>query len=393
MPTQSPFLTFKIDCPICKTVNEFETVRVGAYTEQGRDTDFCPVDIKWRFPRYEGHNPLLYFTATCSNCFYTREMNNQFRDWKDDTHFKTYRLKAIKDQHLEQLSLADSPVKRLGNAIHHGRHPNETAIVKLLLAVFDESLSDRPHALDLGRFYLRIAWVFRDLSRGEDSGIALLRGMMHEIDTRYAQMKTTVESLTRDVSDFTTTVDSHFESPHLSAHIQSEMLSHRELYNAEINALKNDIAGCEAHLAAVRQLLNDHRTALVGGADGAGPGFGQYPSFESFLVDLKSIWSGAVCNEPDALRKAVAYYREAFANGRDISPGNQQIQASYLIAELSRRVGDHETAKEYFASTIKAGQEFIYQNRHDQSRTILARKILELAIEQGRSNLAVLKPA
>lgn len=393
MATQSPFLTYKIECPICKTVNEFESVRVGAYTEQGRDTDFCPVEIKWRFPRYEGHNPLLYFTATCSNCFYTREMNNQFRDWKDDTHFKTYRLKQIKDQHLEQLSLADSALKHLGTAIHHGRHPNETAIVKLQLAILDEQLSDRPHALDLGRFYLRIAWVFRDLSRGEDSGLALLRGMMHEIDSRYAQMKSTLETLMHDVSDFTTTVDSHFESPQLTAHMQSELLSHRELYSAEINALKQDIVSCDARLAAVRQLLNNHRTALVGGADGAGPGFGRYSSFENFLVELKGIWSGAVCNELEAMRQAVVNYKQAFATGRDIAPGNQQIQASYLIAELSRRVGDHEVAKEYFASTIKAGQEFIYQNRHDQSRTILARKILELAIEQGRSNLAVLKPA
>lgn len=393
MPTQSPFLTFKVECPICKTVNEFETVRVGAYTEQGRDTDFCPVEIKWRFPRYEGTNPLLYFTATCSNCYYTREMNTQFRDWKEDNHFKTYRLKAIKEQHLEHLSLADSGLKRLGEAMNHGRHPNETAVIKLLLAIFDEQLSDRPHALDLGRFYLRIAWVFRDLARGEDTGTALLRGMMHEIDSRYAQLKTTLETLTNDVVDFTTTVDSHFESPQLSAHLQSELLSHRELYTAEIEGLKQDIANCDARLAAVRQLLNDHRTALVGGVDGAGPGFGRYSSFENFLVELKSVWSGAVCNELEAMRQAVSYYREAFANGRDISPGNQQIQASYLIAELSRRTGDHETAKEYFASTIKAGQEFIYQNRHDQSRTILARKILELAIEQGRSNLAVLKPA
>jgi len=37
-----------------------------------------------------------------------------------------------------------------------------------------------------------------------------------------------------------------------------------------------------------------------------------------------------------------------------------------------------------FNSTIKHGQEYIYQNRKDSSRTALARKILELAIEQGR---------
>ena len=54
MPNDSPFFLTKIECPICKTVNEFETVKVGAYIENGRDTDFCPKEILWRFPKYEG---------------------------------------------------------------------------------------------------------------------------------------------------------------------------------------------------------------------------------------------------------------------------------------------------------------------------------------------------
>jgi tetratricopeptide (TPR) repeat protein len=98
-----------------------------------------------------------------------------------------------------------------------------------------------------------------------------------------------------------------------------------------------------------------------------------------------------VLDEQEALEAAVEYYKKAFEDGRSISAGNQQIQASYLIAELSRRIGKYEDGKQYFNTTIKYGQEFIYQNRRDQSRTALARKILELAIEQGRENMDALK--
>ena len=35
----SPFLLVKIECPVCKTLNEFESVKVGAYIEGGRDSD------------------------------------------------------------------------------------------------------------------------------------------------------------------------------------------------------------------------------------------------------------------------------------------------------------------------------------------------------------------
>lgn len=67
MATESPFLLFRVECPICKQLNEFETIRVGAYAEEGRDTDFCPANVKWRFPRYQGYNPLVFFIATCTN--------------------------------------------------------------------------------------------------------------------------------------------------------------------------------------------------------------------------------------------------------------------------------------------------------------------------------------
>ena len=60
------------------------------------------------------------------------------------------------------------------------------------------------------------------------------------------------------------------------------------------------------------------------------------------------------------------------------------MQALYLIAELSRRTCQFDQAKEYFASTIKHGQEFIYRHKEDKSQTALARKILELAIEQNK---------
>jgi len=160
MANVSPFFTSRIECPICKTINEIETVRVGAYTEKGRETDFSPSAIEWRNPKYQSRNPLLYFTATCSNCFYTREFNNSFKEWKKDANFTTYKLKAVKPQHLDQLAVADSPIKRLGEAIEITRFPNESAIIKLHLAVFDEALAEHPVHLDLGRFYLRMGWIF-----------------------------------------------------------------------------------------------------------------------------------------------------------------------------------------------------------------------------------------
>ena len=81
------------------------------------------------------------------------------------------------------------------------------------------------------------------------------------------------------------------------------------------------------------------------------------------------------------------YYKQSFEQSRDISPGNQQIQAAYLIGELFRRVGDHEEGKKYFNLAIRVGQDFVNKNRDDVNKTALARRILQLAIEQGKLNL------
>ncbi|NOY88187.1 MAG: DUF2225 domain-containing protein, partial [FCB group bacterium] len=179
MSNESPFYLSKVECPICKTINEFETIKVGSYYENGRETDFCPKDIKWRYPRYQSYNPLVYFTATCSNCYYTREFTTNFKEWKNDHNFRTYRLKSVKEKHRDQLATADSVLKRLGEAIDISRYPNESAIIKLHLAIFDELLlGDRASNLDLGRFYLRVGWVFRNLGKGESPHIQFLKGLL-----------------------------------------------------------------------------------------------------------------------------------------------------------------------------------------------------------------------
>jgi uncharacterized protein (DUF2225 family) len=394
MVQESSFLIHKVECPICKTVNEFEAVKVGAYTEGGRDTDFCPRDLKWRLPRYQGYNPLVFFAAVCGHCYYARELTNHYKEWKNDANFRTYRLKAIRERHLEKLSVADSVVRQMGEMINVSGHPNESAILKLHLAIHSELLSDVTSALDLGRFYLRIGWVYRYMGKTEDPNRATVAGLMDEIENKYAVLVNSTENVNADLEAFTRHLASHFESKLLSADLKSRMLAFRDRYDERVAAVDGALKTVSKELEDLKHLVVEYKGEIGGDAEiGEGERFGEYPSFGRFLLAVKRQWDGVALDEHEALKKAVQYYCDAFTSGRNISPGNQQIQVSYLIAELSRRIGDHDLANQYFNSTIKAGQEFIYQNRNDRSRTTLARKIMELAVEQGRANLAAAKPA
>ncbi len=392
MSQDSPFMLFKVECPICKTVNEFESVRVGAYVENGRDTDFCPLDIVWRHQRYQAYNPLAFFSATCTNCFYTRELTTNYREWKNDSNFRTYRLKAIKEKHLDLLATADSTIKSLGESIDLNRYPNETAIIKLHLAIFDELLAEHPTKLDVGRFYLRIAWVFRTFTAGEATSSNAMHGLVQEVEKAFVAARSAFLQNGNAVNSLSRHFAAQFHSNSVPAELKSQLFPVRERFEAECSSLEDIIAKGQQGMDKIEALLNEYRMTALGSQSEVGKfGFGQFASFNDYLIQLKGKWSGVATNEREALEHAVHWYKAAYTDARNIAPGNQQIQASYLIAELSRRIGDTDSAREFFNTTIKAGQDFIYRNRQDQSRTALARKILELAVEQGRLNLETVK--
>ncbi|MCX6827513.1 MAG: DUF2225 domain-containing protein [candidate division Zixibacteria bacterium] len=392
MASESPFFLTKIECPICKTINEFETIRIGAYSETDRDTDFCPTGRQWRNPRYQAHNPLLYFTATCSNCFYTREFNSSFKDWKNDGYFKTFRLKVIKERHLDLLGRPESIIKAVGHELDPNRYPNETAILKLILAIIDETLNEKQMGLDIGRFYLRIAWIFREMERGGNPNEQLIKGYLIDIDNKFSSLKSSLESIQEKISNLQQSVTAQFDDEKISAELKSILFPIKDKYEAELGSFRELILLTEGKLEALEAIAQEHQKLALGtSGDNSMAGFHNHRSMYDFLVQMAAKWDGIPLNQKDAIKFAVKYYKSAFEDGRDIADGNQQIQASYLIAELSRRIGDYEVAKEYFNTTIRTGQEFIYKHKGDPSRTAMARRVLELAMEQGRANLAAAK--
>ncbi len=389
MTQESPFFLTKVECPICKTINEYETIKLGAYTERDRDTDFRPTDRTWRNPRYQAYDPLLYFTATCSNCLYTREFTQKYKDWKDDSYFKTYRLKVVKQKHLELLAGSDSVIKMIGQMLDSARYPSETAVLKLILAVIDENFNDKQNDLDLGRFYLRIGWLFRGMDEGIDPNEASLKGHLLDISKRLSGLRGTLEGFNTQIEQVKNVLQLHVNDDRFSNEVKSQLMPLKDKYDSELDDILATSKQLEKRLTDLNDVSGENLPAIS--KDSSGPGYCSYADFSDFLGELSRRTEGIPVNEKQALTYAVDYYKKAFKNGKDIGKGNQQIQASYLIAELSRRIGAFEQAKEYFNTTIRAGQEFVYRHRNDQSRTAMARKILELAIEQGRDNLSRVK--
>ena len=100
----------------------------------------------------------------------------------------------------------------------------------------------------------------------------------------------------------------------------------------------------------------------------------------------KELWDEVPLSEKDALLKAVQYYEKAYQSSGEISQGIQQVQAAYLIGELSRRVNNTENANQYFNQAIRLGREIVMGKQADKSTVSFTQKLLETAKEQARLN-------
>lgn len=394
MAMESPLFLSKLECPVCGAINEFETIRVGAYTEGERLTDFCPSYIKWRNPKYQKYHPLLFFTATCYNCYYTREFNSKYKEWAKDNNFRAYRLKSIKEKHLSNLAEENSLLKLIGPLLDKEKYPHETSILKLILAIFDELFNEHPSDLDLARFYLRIAWIFRYMSgsmtQPEEDGMDIPSSDHHEdISKGIDDLQIWMDGFGRNIEYLKEAVGTHLEN---IPELQLSSTPGKERYESIIGRLCSVEEEGRLLVSELREFLNDLSHDTNGTSiDTSGEGFFDYPNFGVFLNKLIRIWNGVPRNEIEAIRLAVRHYINAYEIGKEIEHGNQTIQAAYLIAELSRQIGDHDTARQYFNTTIKAGQDFINEIRGDRNRSALTRKLLELAMTQGKKNLAEAK--
>jgi len=380
---RTPYFASRIECPVCGYLNSFEIIKQGSYTESGKDTDFAPIGRVWKNQSFQGHNPLLYFTGTCNNCYYTREINSSYKEWQNDSGYRTYRLPIQKKKHLNEIAQDDSMIKALGERIDYKSFPNESAIIKLLLAIYDELLLERPTSLDLARYYLRIAWIYREMSSGETDSMYMAQITVSNIQNEIDRLKNYLEGLGDRIAPLAGMIDDDLEylvSSHKSgSEISSGMREKIDTINRLWGDIQENTAGLESEFNLARKELTGFK-----GEEKVLKDFGEHSGFDEFLCEIRERWQGIPLNQSESLNFALQYYLKAYQNSKEIKPGLQQLQASYMIAELSRRVGSNKQAMEYFKNTSKQAHEMMNRNRSDKTIFANARKILEMSLEQAR---------
>lgn len=379
----SPIALSRIACPVCRTVNEFEAVRPGAYVEEGTDTDFRPLRRRWSNPRYQSVNPLLYFMATCTTCFYTREFNRAIRDARHEGGAVVEGQKELRLKHLGMLADSDGVARRLGYSLWPESFPLETAISKFLLGVLDEALTERPSNYDLARWYLRIAWLFREsqphgrpnLTSPSAQSRRDLGRAMEEIDCDMQRLRVRVTGMIG------------FFQAHPGA-----AQKHPEDYQGPLECRQGlqlaleQMEGFIHTLSETRKSLHPSAEQFVGGErQTEKESFGEHASYTEFLRALRLDSPLIPLNEEEALSRSLSHYKQAFEANGGIESGNGAMLTAYLIGELSRRLANFDDAERFLDMARMAAQATIAENPADRPRTALARHLAVMAERQSQS--------
>jgi hypothetical protein len=369
MKKVSSFNIYKVQCPVCGTLNQFMGIKPKAFVETGRDTDFCPMGRDWQDSKNQVKNPLLYFMATCRKCFYTHELNNEFVNWEKSPEFKSLAFLSLRERYVQELNEKDGIIRKMGKALKPSKDPFSAAVIKFLLGIYAECLKPIPSSYNLGRYYLRVGWIFREEKEKEKSTWIRDNLVSQSLDQILKSIQTQHEDYLKKIEKLKDLMDFEFADEKS----KSKETDTKNQYRSLIDQVKEELTTLSNSVDRLQSIYKKNQQETVV------PSKNDLLKLEDFLFTLKIQWSEIPVNEREALELSLDNYKKSLTF--DLKE-NQRIQISYLIGELSRRTGDLGAAREYLDLTIDVGQNFIQRYSGDQLKTALAQKILEMACQQ-----------
>ncbi len=164
MAKDTPFVGVKVKCPFCAVESTQRYIKSRMYKEEGIEEDSHVSVYTWENPEFGEVRPNFYYIWHCPNCHYCDE-KEIFRG-EDNSGGK---LELIKEKLLIHSRMPNSIIANMGSNIHFDvdRYQVDSAILAHLLAIYAQellSVNMRQYP-KLARFYLRLAWLYREKSQ------------------------------------------------------------------------------------------------------------------------------------------------------------------------------------------------------------------------------------
>lgn len=160
----NPFSQDNQPCPLCEADVPFQYVKPRLYAERGKEVDLRPKSVEWQRSGFEHLQPRLYYMRYCPHCLFTAG-GEIFKEPTKNCNVSITKIKqnlaALKNDPQKKLIL-----QMLSKGINISALDYYQAFKLNLLAIFQlqtvEQIANRD-AMDLGRYCLRLAWLYRDV--------------------------------------------------------------------------------------------------------------------------------------------------------------------------------------------------------------------------------------
>ncbi|MCC8109607.1 MAG: DUF2225 domain-containing protein [Planctomycetes bacterium] len=161
MAKETPFVPVKIRCPFCAIESTQYYIKMRMYKEAVVEEDSHVAVYEWENPEFGEIRPNFYHIWHCPTCHYCDE-REVFRG-EDNSGGKS---ELIKEKLLIHSRMPNSLIANMGSNIHfeNERRQVDSAILAHLLAIYAQellSVNMRQYP-KLARFYLRLAWLYRE---------------------------------------------------------------------------------------------------------------------------------------------------------------------------------------------------------------------------------------
>ena len=157
---------YELACPVCETKNDYFRLKRDMARGVETEGDGHPLTYKWGKPGFDSIDPLQFFWGVCQKCRFTGDLNDaEFR--QADRMIKEYRA-TLHGDGLRQLLMAAATGKGIAQSLGKRLDDRDImvqAIAKFHLGIYSTCLRLNLSPGNLARYYLRIAWLFRDQER------------------------------------------------------------------------------------------------------------------------------------------------------------------------------------------------------------------------------------
>lgn len=157
---------YKIICPMCLSEAGFHRLKRDMARAVKTAGDGYPLVYKWQKTGFDSVDPKQFFMATCSRCGFAGELDDaEFRQAGKipevyRKEFEENRLDQFKDGAAAGKGAAQSLLKRVTDS-----DPLLSVIAQIHLGILSQCSRKRILPGPVARYYLRIAWLFRDQER------------------------------------------------------------------------------------------------------------------------------------------------------------------------------------------------------------------------------------